>query len=53
MPTQVPTQEEFAALVESLNELAGKIEIPEEVKPAIKAVLEWLCSKLNGSVTWS
>jgi hypothetical protein len=53
MPTEVPTQEEFQKVVDALEAMTGTFDIPENVQPAVKAVLEWLASKLNGSITWS
>ena len=52
MPSYVPTKEEFDQLVTVVNELAGKIELADEMKPLIKAILEWLASKLNGKIIW-
>ena len=53
MSVEVPTKESFEKLVAVVDQLAGEIQIPEELKPAIKAVLEWLASKMDGTITWS
>lgn len=50
---KVPTEDEFQALVALVEGLAGNVAIPDSIKPALKDVLEWLVSKLDGTITWS